>query len=320
LSATPEFEIQVTEWSGEFTPTTSDLQQGATWLPSAQSGPTGSLNYPPVGTNLAAIITDLQATAPAATTPNDLMGKVGYSRPTTTTEYVYEKIPGNTLVDWITWLESVYTSYDAEIKTYDTERALWKTYAEYKAPEPGLFGPTADPDAPKTMSAPRAPTQPIDVPASIANLGGTAPKVEYNGNAGYGWPSAYKLTPVKDKTIRPFGTLAGKGQLSTTATAIVDADKGYSMRATTNKDSTTTDGYKAACDKSYLMITGWLKVAPATALSIELKVTAEEFAKTLAERIPTRPGAATAAVAAPTGAAQLAASAVAAALTALYLF
>jgi formiminotetrahydrofolate cyclodeaminase len=68
------------------------------------------------------------------------------------------------------------------------------------------------------------------------------------------------------------------------------------------------------------MITGWLKVAPGTALSIQLKVTAEEFAKTLAERIPTRPGAATAAVAAPTGAAQLAASAVAAALTALYLF
>ena len=68
------------------------------------------------------------------------------------------------------------------------------------------------------------------------------------------------------------------------------------------------------------MITGWLQVAPGTAKTVELTVTAADFAKTLEEQIPTRPGAVTAPVAAPAGAAQLAASAVAAALTALYLF
>ena len=279
--------------------------------------------YPPLGTDLAAIITDLQAADPAATAPNNLMGEVGYSRPTTATEYVYEMIPGNTLVDWITWLESVYTSYNAEVKTYDTERALWEKFLKYEAPAPGLFGPTADPDAPKTMSIPRKPTQPVDIPASIVNLakvGTTAPKVEFNGKAGYGWPSAYALTPVKEKTIRPFGVLAGKGQLKTTAVAPVAADKGFSMRKTSNKDSTKTTGYVASCDVSFLMISGWLKVVPAAALDIQLLVTAEEFSKTLAELVPTRPGAATAATAAPAGAAQLAASAVAAALTALYLF
>jgi len=272
LSATPEFEIQVTEWTEEFTPTTSDTKQGATWLPTGQSGASGNLVYPPLAKDLSAIITDLQATAtaPVATTPNNLMGEVGYTRPTTASELVYESIPGNTLVDWITWLESVYSSYNTEKTAYDTEAALWKTYAEYKAPEPGLFGPTADPDAPKTMSTPRAPTQPVAVPDSIANLGGTTPTVEFNGKAGYGWPSAYKLTPVASKTVRPFGTLPGKGLFATTAVAVVAEDKGYSMRKTTNKDSTQTTGYKATCNKSYLMITGWLKVVPATALEIKL--------------------------------------------------
>jgi len=248
------------------------------------------------------------------------MGEVGYSRPTTTTEYIYEMIPGDTLNDWITWLKSVYTAYDAQVVTYEVERKLWKTYAEYTAPEAGLFGPTADPDAPKAMSSPRQPTQPVDIPASLSGLGGTTPTVEYNGKGGYGWPSAMLLVPVASKTVRPFGTIAGGGQLSTTTVAAVTADNGYSMRKTTNKDSSTTTGYLATCDVSYLMITGWLLVAPATALTIELKVTAEEFALTLAERLPTRPGATTAPVAAPAGAAQLAASAVAAALTALYLF
>ena len=272
LGSTAEFEIQVTEWTEEFTPTTSDTKQGATWLPTGQSGASGNLVYPPLAKDLSGIITDLQgtATAPVATTPNNLMGEVGYTRPTTASELVYEMIPGNTLVDWITWLESVYSSYNTEKTAYDTEAALWKTYAEYKAPEPGLFGPTADPDAPKTMSTPRAPTQPVAVPDSIANLGGTTPTVEFNGKAGYGWPSAYKLTPVASKTVRPFGTLPGKGLFATTAVAVVAEDKGYSMRKTTNKDSTQTTGYKATCNKSYLMITGWLKVVPATALEIKL--------------------------------------------------
>lgn len=248
------------------------------------------------------------------------MGKVGYSKPTTATEYVYEMIPGNTLVDWITWLGTVYSSYDSQVSTYDTERALFKTYAEYEAPAAGLFGPTEDADAPKTMSTPRQPTQPVDVPASISGLAGTTPTVEYNGKGGYGWPSAMQLLPVTSKTVRPWGVLAGGGQLSTTSTAVVAADSTYSMRKTTNKDSSTTDGYLATCDTSYLMITGLLNVTPATALTIELKVTAEEFSKTLGELVPSRPGATTAPVAAPAGAAQLAASAVAAALTALYLF
>jgi hypothetical protein len=67
------------------------------------------------------------------------------------------------------------------------------------------------------------------------------------------------------------------------------------------------------------MITA-VKQATTTAIAIKLKVTAKAFASTLAEQIPTRPGATTAPVAAPAGATQLAASAVAAALTALYLF
>jgi len=92
------------------------------------------------------------------------------------------------------------------------------------------------------------------------------------------------------------------------------------MRKTTNKDSTQTGGYKATCDTSFLMITTWLKIVPTAAKEFKIVVTAEEFASTLEETIPTRPGAVTAPVAAPAGAAQLAASAVAAALTALYLF
>ena len=98
------------------------------------------------------------------------------------------------------------------------------------------------------------------------------------------------------------------------------ADNGYSMRKTTNKDASTTDGYKATCDTSFLMITAWLAITPTAAKEFQIKVTAEPFANTLEESIPTRPGAVTAPVAAPAGAAQLAASAVAAALTALYLF
>ena len=90
-----------------------------------------------------------------------------------------------------------------------------------------------------------------------------------------------------------------------------------SVRKTSNKK----DGkYITTCDKSYVMITGWLKVTPSAAKTIELLVTASEFASTLEEQIPSRPAAVTAPVAAPAGAAQLAASVVAAALTALYLF
>lgn len=229
-------------------------------------------------------------------------------------------------------MKSVYTSYDAEVVTYDKEAALWKTYAEYKAPEPGLFGPTEDPDAPKGMSVPRQPTQPVDVPNKIKGLSVTATdftastgkyagvtQAAYNGKAGYGWPSAQIIVPVTGKTVRPWGVLAGGGQLAATATAEAAADLLYSVRKTTNVGKTATGTGTAACNKSYLMITA-IKQATTTAVTIKLKVTSKAFASTLAEQIPTRPGATTAPVAAPAGATQLAASAVAAALTALYLF
>ena len=250
-SATPEWKIQITEWSAEFTPSTSDAQQGATWT--ANVGATGKLYYPPLQS--ASVVTDLQATAVVATAPNNIMGEVGFNLATGSSEYAYSKVPGGTLNDWIDWVKSVYTSYDAEVVKYEVERKAWKTYAEYKAPAPGLFGPTADPDAPKTMSSPRQPTQPVDVPTTIKNLADKT-KVTYNGKAGFGWPSAMMITPVKEKTVRPWGVLAGGGQLSTTSTAATATDSTYSMRKTTNKDS--AGKYITSCDASYLMITGWL--------------------------------------------------------------
>jgi len=308
-ATTPEFLIQITEWSAEFTPSTSDAQQGATWT--ANAGASGKTYYP-AKADLSKVVTDLQATTVESTAPNNIMGDVGFNLATGSSEYTYTKVPGGVLVDWIDWVSSVYKSYDAEVVKYEVERKAWKTYAEYTAPAPGLFGPTEDPDAPKAMSAPRQPTQPVDVPTTIANL---KDKVTYNGNGGYGWPSAMQLIPIAEKTVRPWGVLAGGGQLKTTSAAVVDADSTYSMRKTTNADKT---GDK--CDKSYLMVTAMVNKAPGTALDVSLTVTMADWAKTLAERIPTRPGATTAPVAAPAGAAQLAASAVAAALTALYLF
>ena len=56
LSATPEWTIQVTEWSSEFTPATSDAQQGTTWT--TNSGATGKLYYPPLA-DLSSVVTDL---------------------------------------------------------------------------------------------------------------------------------------------------------------------------------------------------------------------------------------------------------------------
>jgi hypothetical protein len=262
-AATPEWKIQITEWSGEFTPATSDAQQGATWT--ANAGATGKLYYP-AKVDLSAIVTDLQATTVVATAPNNIMGDVGFNLATGTSEYTYTKVPGGTLNDWIDWVSSVYKSYDAEVVKYEVERKAWKTYAEYTAPAPGLFGPTADPDAPKVMSSPRQPTQPVDVPTTIANL---KDKATYNGKGGYGWPSAMQILPVAEKTIRPWGVLAGGGQLSTTSQAVVDADSTYSMRKTTNV------GLEAAkCDKSYLMITAMMNTAPGTAKTVKLTVTA----------------------------------------------
>ena len=78
------------------------------------------------------------------------------------------------------------------------------------------------------------------------------------------------LVPIGEKSIKPFGTLAGGGIATAAATAITASDKGYSMRKTTNKDSTQTGGYKATCDSSFLMITAWLKVAPTAAKEFKI--------------------------------------------------
>jgi len=72
-----------------------------------------------------------------------------------------------------------------------------------------------------------------------------------------------KLIPVAEKTVRPWGVLAGGGQLSTTSTAAVDADSTYSMRKTTNVGLAADK-----CDKSYLMITAMMNTAPGTALTV----------------------------------------------------
>jgi hypothetical protein len=200
-----EYKFQITEWGEEFLTETTTAPDGLTWLAGSQSGPSSTKKwYPPLtATTILGMITDLQATAVVQTAPNNLLGEVGFNMNPTASTYSYTMVPGQTLVEWITWLKSVYTSYDAEVVTYDKEAALWKTYAEYKAPEPGLFGPTEDPDAPKGMSVPRQPTQPVDVPNKIKGLSVTAAdftattgkyagaiQAAYNGKAGYGWPSA----------------------------------------------------------------------------------------------------------------------------------
>ena len=322
MTASPnnEFEVQVTEWSNEFL-------SADTWLATAESGATGKLYYPPLSVNLDAKITDLLATATTLTTPNNMYGDVSFKLPDKDGS-TYSAVPGNTLLDWMANIKAVYDSYTAEVTKYDAENALWKTYAEYSAPAPGIFdwliAPAEDENKPKTVSKPLQPTQPVAVPTTIGQLAlsvtTTVNKAEYKDKSGYGYPVAYQLVPLADKSIKPFGTLAGGGIASAATTAITTSDKGYSMRKTTNKDSTQTGGYKATCDTSFLMITTWLKIVPTAAKEFKIVVTAEEFASTLEETIPTRPGAVTAPVAAPAGAAQLAASAVAAALTALYLF
>lgn len=229
--------------------------------------------YPPLATDLTSIITDLKVTTPATTDRNDLLGDVGYNRATGTTDYSYEMIPGTALKEWITWLNSVYTAYNTEKSAYDNENDKWTTYAEYTAPEAGLFG-AEDPDAPAAMSAPRKPTQPVEVPSTIANLSDsvTTGGIVYNGKAGYGWPSAYKFVPVGTYTGKNFGTLAG-ATLNEASTANF-MEYNISIRKTSNKDSSTTDGYVATCDTSYLMITAVNKAAYASTKNFILTVTA----------------------------------------------
>jgi hypothetical protein len=262
-----------------------------------------------------------------------MMGDVAFKSPDKDGT-TYLSVPGNTLVEWMANIKAVYDSFTAEKTKYDAEAALWKTYAEYKKPEPGLFdwlfGATEDPDKPKTVSSPLQPTQPVDLPATIKSLAGSvtatvnpvvyataALKTAGTTGAGYGWPSAYMVYPITANTVKPWGTLAGDGIADATATARADASLAMSVRKTANTGKTSSSS--PACDKSYIMITA-VKAATVVAKVFKLTVTAQPFAKSLEEQIPTRPGAVTAPVAAPAGATQLAASAVAAALTALYLF
>ena len=265
-----QFDIQVTEWTEEFLQTTTASLMGNTWLVASQTGTTKW--YPPL---TATMITDLQAAATTLTTPNNIMGDVLFKTPVTTGT-TYLSVPGNTLVDWMANIKAVYAQFDAEKVKYDAEAATWKTYAEYKAPAPGLFdwafGAAVDPAKPATVSSPLMPSQPVAKPATIASLkvsagspATTSPAI-YGGKAGYGYPSAYKLTVLAGKSGKPFGTLAGKGQFATQTVAWAAATEGImSVRKTSNKDTTKTDGYVTACNKSYLFITGVKKGANAAA-------------------------------------------------------
>lgn len=220
---------------------------------------------------------------------------MGFEVATDVTNYDYEMIPGNALVDWCKWLKSVYDSYDAEMVEYKKQFEN----PSVDAPPDDLFGATVyfgakiwygDDEWQGTgfgsteahysnepiSTNKRKPSQPIEVPAKLASL---TSAITYNGKAGYGWPSTYMLNPVAGKSGKSWGTLAGGAQSSSTTTAWTDADSTYSMRKTSNVGVKT-------CDNSYLMITGYLK-APANAgtakKTIELKVTATNFQSTLSE-------------------------------------
>ena len=83
------------------------------------------------------------------------------------------------------------------------------------------------------------------------------------------------IKPVPANSGKAFGTLAGHSQADAVATAWATTDAVLSIRKTTNKDSSTSDGYLATCNYSYLMITGVNKVASDTTLkTIKLVVTA----------------------------------------------
>jgi len=216
-----------------------------TWLASAETGATDKKYYPPLATDLTtAIITDLKSEDTTLTTPNNLYGDLRFKSPDKDGT-TYLKVPGNTLIDWMANVKAVYDSYSAEVVKYDAESAVWKKYAEYAAPEAGVFdwliAPAEDPDKPATVSSPLKPTQPVAVPATIGQLAvsvtATVNKAEYK-SWGYGSPVAYALVPVAEKTIKPFGTLAGGGINKVAATALTTADPLYSMRKTTNKDAT----------------------------------------------------------------------------------
>jgi len=167
-----EWKVQVTEWSAEFLQEAAATASGTgvTWLAAGQVGTTAKL-YPPLTAAVNTAIKDLQAAgAPLAIAPNDLMGDISFLNAVTATDYSFEKIPGNIISEWNTWLASVYTSKTADNAAYATELAKWVTFLAYEAPAPGLFVPAVDPKAPAKMSKPRAPTQAVDTPSTLANF------------------------------------------------------------------------------------------------------------------------------------------------------
>ena len=211
------------------------------------------------------------ASEPVVGQPNNLMGDVSFKIPAADAAANYLKVPGNTLVNWMANIAAVYSAYDKDVVKYTAENVIWKKYAEYSAPAPGLFdwlcGATEDPDKPKAASSPLVPTQPVAVPATIASLAisvtATTSKAEYKALGGYGYPSAYMVVPVALNTVKPFGTLAGAGILKTTAVAAGAPDSLMSVRKTANYDATGATAI-TACKKSYLMITGVVNLATQT--------------------------------------------------------
>ena len=190
---------------------------------------------------------------------------------------------------------------------YDAKNSVWSAFAGYQEPDPtfwnwffsGWTKKVSDPNMPPVATAPLTPTQPIDVPSHLKRLkdGLGNRGAKYLAKSGYGYPSTYLLAATKpEMTGKAFGTIAGKG-LSQTVTDKWDVavDSTYSIRKTSNKDASTSTGYRSICDPSYMMITGVLSIPPgATEKTFILNVTSTEYSKTLAERVPTRPDAVTA--------------------------
>ena len=283
LSATPEWSIQVLEWDEEFLNTTDN------WADTEYTGSSTCKFYPKLATEMVTSgkIADLKADTVEKTTPDNLMGDISFKLPDKD-GVVYMKVPGNTLVAWMANIKAVYDSYSKEATAYDAERVIWDKYAKYEAPAPGLFdwlfGATEDPDKPAAASSPLAPTQPVAVPTTVSSLliSGDATKTpnpaKYDNKKGYGYPSAYTLVPIKGKTVKAFGTLAGGGVAKDIAVDAQTASSKLSVRKTANYDS--AGKAIASCKKSYLMITAVWNVATA-AKTVEMIITTSAWANTL---------------------------------------
>ena len=283
LANSPEWSIQVLEWDEEFLNTTDN------WADTEYTGSSTCKFYPKLATEMVTSgkIADLKADTVEKTTPDNLMGDVSFKLPDKD-GVVYMKVPGNTLVAWMANIKAVYDSYSKEATAYDAERVIWDKYAKYEAPAPGLFdwlfGATEDPDKPAAASSPLAPTQPVAVPTTVSSLliSGDATKTpnpaKYDNKKGYGYPSAYTLVPIKGKTVKAFGTLAGGGVAKDIAVDAQTASSKLSVRKTANYDS--AGKAIATCKKSYLMITGVWNVATA-AKTVEMIVTTSAWASTL---------------------------------------